>query len=100
VLHKVSPSTIKTILILVGLVVIDGFVANLAWGMVGSRRSVVRNFGRVAAGTFAMANVALALYALLRWWAEGWDWFLAALVVVGAVFAFRCGGAVKGHGAP
>ncbi len=95
-----SSSTLKSILLVVVIVVVDGFISNLGWRMVESRRSRIRAIGRAAAVMFALANVALAFYSFLRLWGEGWDLMMIALFVVGVVYAIRFGGAATGGGGP
>lgn len=99
-LRHPSSSTLKSILLVAVIVVVNEFISNLDWRMVESRRSWIRAIGRAAAGVFALANAALAFYSFLSLWAEGWDLLMIALLVVGVVYAIRFGGAATGGGGP
>jgi hypothetical protein len=91
------PSTIRAILIILGVVAVNALLANLVWWVVGSQRRVLRGLGRGFGGFFALANLALALVSFLPLLQQGWDWFHVALIVVALAFAFRLGGATSGR---
>ena len=91
------PSTLRAVLIILGVVAVNALLANLVWWVVGSQRRVLRGLGRAFGGFFALANLALALVSFLPLLQRGWDWFHVALIVVALVFAFRLGGATAGR---
>jgi hypothetical protein len=91
------PSTIRAVVIILGVVIVNVVLANLVWWIVGSQQRMLRMLGRAFGGFFALANVALALVSFLPLLQQGWDWFHVALVVLALVFAFRLGGATSGR---
>jgi hypothetical protein len=91
------PSTLHSILIILGVVAVNALLANLVWWIVGSQRRVLRMLGRGFGGLFALANLALAFVSFLPLVRGGWDWFYGALVVLALIFAFRFGGATSGR---
>jgi hypothetical protein len=90
-------STLRSVLIILGVVAVNALLANLVWWIVGSQRRVVRMLGRGFGGFFALANLGLALVSLLPLVQRGWDWFCGVLLVVALIFAFRFGGATSGR---
>jgi steroid 5-alpha reductase family enzyme len=91
------PSTIRAVVIILGVVIVNVVLASLVWWIVGSPQRMLRMLGRAFGGFFALANVALALVSFLPLLQRGWDWFHVALVVLALVFAFRLGGATSGR---
>jgi hypothetical protein len=91
------PSTLHSVLIILGVVAVNALLANLVWWIVGSQRRVLRVLGRAFGGFFALANLALAIVSFLPLVQRGWDWFYGALVVLALIFAFRFGGATSGR---
>ncbi len=90
-------STLRSVLIILGVVVVNALLAHLVWWIVGSQQRVLRILGRAFGGFFALANVALAFVCFLRFWQTGWDWLPIVLFVLSLIFAFRFGGATSGR---
>ena len=92
-----QPNTIRSVLIILGVVAVNLLLANLVWWIVGSQQRVLRMLGRAFGGFFALANVALALVSFLPLVQRGWNWFYIVLIVLALIFAFRFGGATSGR---
>ncbi len=82
------------------IVVADGLLSNIAWRLVSARDRSMQISGRVLGGVLALANVGMALYGLFGWMFRGWSWFMFGLFVVGAAYAFRAGGSMRGQSIP
>lgn len=81
-----------------GLLVVNAFLAGVVWRMISPKRpEVVRSLAHALALLMALANLALAGFALYRMWPERWDVYHVSLLLLGLVFAFRFGGAIRGR---
>ena len=96
-LAKISGETLRQILIVVGVVIANGVLANLVWRMVGSPRRWVRGAGRGGAAFLGILNLGLAAFCLLRMLRTGPEWMFVLLLVVATIFAYRVGGATRGR---
>jgi hypothetical protein len=80
-----------------GLLVVNAFLAAAVWRMVAPKRpKSVRSLAHSLALLMTLANAALSGYALYRMWPERWDVYHVSLLLLGMVFAFRFGGAIRG----
>ncbi len=93
---KLSPETMREIVIVVALVVADTIVSNFIWWMLGSLRVRVHAIARAAAAFAAILNLGLGMVCLFRMLRSGPDWFYIALLIIALVFAYRVGGATRG----
>ena len=86
----------KQILILFGLVLVNGALANLVWRIAGADQRRVQLMGKTLAVLFALANLVIGFLSLAYVWRNGWSWFYAVVMIQAFVFAFRFGGATTG----
>lgn len=94
---RLSPETIRQIVIVVATVAANAIVANFIWWMLGSLRSRVRTAARVGAAFLAILNLGLGMVCLFQMLRQGPSWFYIVLMLIAVVFAFRVGGATRGQ---
>jgi len=87
----------RLLLLILAVILVNGFLSNLVWRMIGSKRQEVRVGARIFAALFALANLAAAVLGLWQLYRMGWDWFYILLLLQGVVFAYRFGGATTGN---
>jgi hypothetical protein len=89
--------TIRQILIVLGVVVVNAILVNLIWRFVGAKRRRTRTGARVAAACLGILNLGLAMVCLMRLLRTGPEWIYVVLLVVSTIFAYRVGGATHGQ---
>ena len=87
---------LRLALIILGVVVANGFLANIVWRIAAAKRRPIKILGKCLAVFFALVNLAVTAFGLYKVWHLGWDWFYIALMLQASVYVIRFGGATKG----
>ncbi len=96
-LPNIHSEAFRQALYIAGILVANVLISGISWRLVGTKRRGTRLIGRLLAAFFALTNGGVVLGGVFFLLRGGVDWFYAALVVVGFVFAYRIGGATIGR---
>jgi hypothetical protein len=95
-LLQIPKVPLRLLLMIGGIVVANGSLANTVWRLKGAKRRGVQRLGRFLATIFALVNLGVTGFALYKVWHLGWDWFYILLMLQASVFVIRFGGARGG----
>jgi phosphoglycerol transferase MdoB-like AlkP superfamily enzyme len=96
-LPDIHNEVVRRVLYLVAVLVANVVASGISWRLAGVKRRGIRLMGRVFAAFFGLANLGLVVGCLLHLLRGRVDWFYAALLVTGFIFAYRIGGATIGR---
>lgn len=79
------------LLIVIGVIWLNGFLVWLSMKLIGSSRPVITNIGRLLAALFLLATV-YGFYGSVSALRSGFDWFFAVLALQNFIFMVLLGG--------